>query len=127
MLWFLLAQNVPQISQYHIAVKVLTSCDVCCTCLSTWSFIPSNSGVVRAVDPQSSWQPNDIQGHLSVREAISNLNDIQGRLSVREAISNLNDIQGRLSVREAISNLNDIQGRLSVREVISNLNDIQGP
>ena len=54
MLWPVHVQTVPQASQHLCPAKLQTRCDISCTCQSTCPFIPTDSGVPRAVNPQKS-------------------------------------------------------------------------
>ena len=53
MLWPVHAQKVPQASKHLCPARR----DVCCAYHSVCSFIPSYSGMTRAIDPQKSFQP----------------------------------------------------------------------
>ena len=57
MLWPVHVQKVPQDSEHLCPAKLQTSCDLCCACQSICPFIPTDSGMPRAVDPQKSLQP----------------------------------------------------------------------
>ena len=54
MLWPVHVQKVPQASKHLCPAKLQTRCDICCACQSICPFMPTDSGVPRAVDPQKS-------------------------------------------------------------------------
>ena len=54
MLWLVRAENIPQSSEHLCPAKLQTRCDICSACQSICSFIPTESGVPRTVDPQKS-------------------------------------------------------------------------
>ena len=54
MLWLLCVEKVPQASEHLCPAKLQTRCDICCACQSICPFIPTDSGVPRTVDPQTS-------------------------------------------------------------------------
>ena len=57
MLWPVHVQKVPQASEHFCPAKLQTRCDICCACQSICPFIPTDSGVPRAADPQKSLWP----------------------------------------------------------------------
>ena len=59
-------------------------CDICCACQSICLFIPTDSGMSRAVDPQKSLQPKIVHGCVPVRAAHSRLHLLQKVHSVCE-------------------------------------------
>ena len=54
MLWPVHVQKVPQASEHLCPAKLQTRCDICCACQSIWLFIPTDSSMLRTVDPQKS-------------------------------------------------------------------------
>ena len=59
-LWLVHVQKVPQTSEPLCPTKLQTSRDICCANQSVCLFIPTDSGVPRAVDPQQSLQPKTV-------------------------------------------------------------------
>ena len=57
--------------------KLQTRCEICCAWQSICPFIPTDSGMPRAVDPQKSFQPKTVQGCVPVRAAHSRLHLLQ--------------------------------------------------
>ena len=53
MLWPVHVQKVPQASEHLCPAKLKTRCDICCACQSICPFIPTDSGVPRTVDKNS--------------------------------------------------------------------------
>ena len=51
MLWTVHVQKNPQASEHLCPAKLQTRCDICCSCQSFCSFIPTDSGMPRAVEP----------------------------------------------------------------------------
>ena len=54
MLWPVHVQKVLQASEHLCPVKLQTRCDICSACQSTCPFIPTDSGIPTAADPQKS-------------------------------------------------------------------------
>ena len=71
MLWPVRVQKVPQDSEHLCPAKLQTGCDICCACQSICPFIPTDSSVPRAVDPQKSLQPKTVHGCVPVGTAHS--------------------------------------------------------
>ena len=55
-LWPVHVEKVPQASEHLCLAKLQSKCDVCGACQSICPFIPTDSGMPRAVDPQKSLQ-----------------------------------------------------------------------
>ena len=70
MLWLVHVQKVPQASEHLCPAKLQTRCDVCCACQSICPFIPTDSGMARAVDPQNVLQPKTVHGCVPARAPI---------------------------------------------------------
>ena len=70
-------QKVPQVSEHLCPDKLQTRCHICCACQSTCPFIPINSDVPRAVDPQKFLQPKTEHGCVPVGTAHSRLHLLQ--------------------------------------------------
>ena len=66
-------QKVPQASEHLCPVKLQTRCDICCACQSICTFIPTDSGVSRVVDPQKPSQSKTMYGCVAVGAAHSTL------------------------------------------------------
>ena len=66
MLWPVHVQKVPPASEHLCPDKLQTRCHVCCACQSIFQFIPTDSGVLGAVDPQKSLQPKTVHGCVAV-------------------------------------------------------------
>ena len=73
MLWPVHVQKVPQASEHLCPAKLQTRCDICCACQSSCTFIPTDSGVSRAVDPQKPLQSKTMHGCVAVGAANSRL------------------------------------------------------
>ena len=73
MLWPVHVQKVPQV------------CDICCACQSICPFIPTDSGVPWAVDPQKSLQPKTVHG-CSVGAAHSRLHHLQESVNIMACV-----------------------------------------
>ena len=54
MFWLVCVEKVPQASEHLCPAKLQTRCDICCGCQSICTFIPTDCGVPRTVDPQKS-------------------------------------------------------------------------
>ena len=54
MLWPVHVEKVPQASEHLCPSKLQIRCDICCACQPICTFIPTDSGVPRTVDPQMS-------------------------------------------------------------------------
>ena len=77
-------QKVPQASEHLCPAKLQTRCDICCACQSVCLFIPTDSGMPRAVDPQKSLQTKTVLCCVPVGAAHSRLHLFQGLIeSVR--------------------------------------------
>ena len=62
MLWSTHVQKVYQVSKHPCKAKQQTRCDDCFDCHSVYLFIPTDSGMPTAVDPQESLQPKTVHG-----------------------------------------------------------------
>ena len=60
-LWPVHVQKVPQASDHLCPAKLQTKCDICYACQSFCPFIPTDSGVLRTVDPQTSLSPKTVR------------------------------------------------------------------
>ena len=67
MLWPVQFQKVPQVSKHLCPAKLQTGSDACCAYLPICPFIPSDSGMPRAVDSQKSLQPKTVNSCAPVR------------------------------------------------------------
>ena len=63
-------QKVPQASEHICPTKLQTRCDIC-------PFIPTDSGVLRAVDPKKCLQPKTVHGHVPFGAAHSRVHFLQ--------------------------------------------------
>ena len=77
MLYPILVQKVPQASEHLFLAKLQTRCDICSTCQSICPFIPTDSGMPRAVDPQKSLQLKTLHGCVPVGATHSRLHLLQ--------------------------------------------------
>ena len=73
MLWPVHVQKVPQASERLCPATLQTRCDICCACQSICTFIPTDSGVSRTVDPQNSLQSKTMHGCVAVGAVHSRL------------------------------------------------------
>ena len=67
MLWPVHVQNFPKASE-HLRSAMLQT--ICCACQSICPFIPTDSGMPRAVDPRKSLQPKTVHGCVPARQLI---------------------------------------------------------
>ena len=51
MLWPVRVEKIPQASEHLCPAQLQARCDICCACQSICTFIPTDSGVPRTVDP----------------------------------------------------------------------------
>ena len=78
MLWAVHVQKVLHASEHLFPVKLQTRCDICCACQSSFPFIPTDFGILRAVDPQKSLQPKIVYVCVPVGAAHSRLHILHG-------------------------------------------------
>ena len=71
MLWPVHVQKVSQAYEHLCPVKLQARCDIYCACHSIRSFIPTDSGAIRTVDPQKSLQLKTVHGCVPVGRADS--------------------------------------------------------
>ena len=77
MLWPVYVQKVHQASDHLCPAKLQTRCKIYCTCQSVCPFIPTDSGMSRAVDPQKSLQPKTVHGCVPIRASHFRLHLLQ--------------------------------------------------
>ena len=78
MLWPVHVQNVPQASEHLCPAKLQTRCAICCACQFFRLFIPTDSSMPRAVDPQKSLQPKTVHGCVPFTDADMDLDANRG-------------------------------------------------